>query len=46
MRFSEEKLYEAINNIAFEGEFIKAEPYGSGHINDTFAVYFKKDVTP
>ena len=42
MRCSENKLIEAINNIAFEGEFIKAEPYGSGHINDTYAVYFKK----
>jgi|LSQX01.2.fsa_nt_gb hypothetical protein len=29
-------------NFKFIGEFIKAEPYGHGHINDTFAVYFKK----
>ena len=24
------------------GEFLKAEPYGFGHINDTFVVWFKK----
>lgn len=26
----------------FEGDFQYAEPYGCGHINDTFAGYFKK----
>ncbi|MHB1484993.1 MAG: phosphotransferase enzyme family protein [Saccharofermentanales bacterium] len=25
----------------FEGDFIYEEPYGNGHINDTYAVYFK-----
>ena len=31
-----------IGHFTFEGVFIKAEPYGSGHINDTYAVYFRK----
>lgn len=29
-------------NFVFEGEFIGASPYGSGHINDTYAALFKK----
>ena len=33
-------IREAIANISFEGDLIRYEPYGSGHINDTFAVYF------
>jgi hypothetical protein len=33
---------EIVKNFTFEGEFIKAEPYGFGHINDTYAAYFKK----
>lgn len=33
---------EIVSNFKFEGEFIKAEPYGFGHINDTYAAYFKK----
>lgn len=35
-------LNDAVNNIAFEGEFMEAVPYGCGHINDTYAVYFRK----
>ncbi len=35
-------LNEIVKRFNFEGEFIKAEPYGFGHINDTFAVYFRK----
>jgi len=34
-------IREAIANISFEGNLVRYEPYGSGHINDTFAVYFK-----
>lgn len=34
---------EVVKNFQFEGTFIEATPYGSGHINDTFAAYFKKD---
>jgi len=33
---------EIANHFNFEGTFIKADPYGFGHINDTFAIYFKK----
>lgn len=36
------KLQDVVDKFTFEGEFINAEPYGSGHINDTFAGYFKK----
>ncbi len=29
-----------IKNFSLDGSFIKSEPYGFGHINDTYAVYF------
>lgn len=41
----EKKLFnfsEIVCNFEFEGAFIKAEPYGFGHINDTFVVWFTK----
>jgi hypothetical protein len=28
------------------GEFLKAEPYGSGHINDTYCVFYNQAGTP
>jgi len=31
-----------IPHFRFEGDFSHAEPYGSGHINDTYAAYFRK----
>lgn len=31
-----------VSQFTFEGEFIDAKPHGFGHINDTYAVYFKK----
>jgi Ser/Thr protein kinase RdoA (MazF antagonist) len=30
-----------VSHFAFEGEFAEVNPHGFGHINDTFAVYFK-----
>ena len=30
-----------VNRFNFKGKFIKAESYGFGHINDTFAAYFR-----
>lgn len=33
---------EVVSNLSFEGGFIEAKPYGFGHINDTFAAYFRK----
>lgn len=33
---------DVIRNFAFEGSFVEAVPYGSGHINDTYAAYFKR----
>lgn len=29
-----------------DGEYIYSEPYGCGHINDTYAVYFKRSFEP
>ena len=37
-----DNLPEIIAHFCFEGDFIRAEPYGSGHINDTYAAYFGK----
>ncbi len=31
-----------VRNFTFEGTFTEALPYGSGHINDTYAAYFRK----
>ncbi len=36
-------IKEIAGNFTFEGRFIEAEPYGYGHINDTFAARFKKE---
>lgn len=42
----ENKPYYDINEIAAsfreDGEFLSAVPYGEGHINDTYAAYFRK----
>lgn len=37
------KINEAIEAIDFNGEYISHEKYGSGHINDTFLVRFKRE---
>ncbi len=34
------ELKEIVQNFSISGEFLGAEPYGSGHINDTFASVF------
>lgn len=34
---------ELVKHFTFEGEFIDANPYGFGHINDTFVAVFKID---
>ena len=36
-------IEEIITHFTFSGEFIHAEPFGCGHINDTFAIYFKHE---
>lgn len=36
------KIQEAIENIQFEGTYVEHMPYGSGHINDTFAAVFQQ----
>lgn len=35
---TEKELKEAISNLAIPGNVISCEPYGSGHINDTYLV--------
>lgn len=30
-----------VKHFQIEGEFLEGRPYGTGHINDTYAVYFK-----
>ena len=37
------KIDEAIEGIAFDGEYMDHERYGHGHINDTFLIRFKKE---
>ncbi len=31
-----------VEHLQFEGDFVRASPYGFGHINDTYAAYFRK----
>jgi Ser/Thr protein kinase RdoA (MazF antagonist) len=31
-----------IEHFRFKGDFLQAHPFGSGHINDTYAVHFRK----
>lgn len=34
-------FHKLVGKFSFQGEFIEANPYGSGHINDTYAAVFK-----
>ncbi|MEA3440036.1 MAG: aminoglycoside phosphotransferase family protein [Chloroflexota bacterium] len=38
----EPNFIEVVPNFSFGGQFMYAEPYGFGHINDTYAAYFRK----
>lgn len=40
---SEKCLSVAAAAFAIDGTFLRAEPYGSGHINDTYAAYYQGD---
>ena len=40
MKFDMETI---VAQFTFSGDFIHAEPFGHGHINDTYAVYFKHE---
>lgn len=31
-----------VPHFVFDGEFVRAEPYGFGHINDTYTAYFRR----
>ena len=35
-RVSEAQINEAIANFDYEGKLLSKEPFGSGHINDTY----------
>lgn len=37
---------EIINQFDFDGDFIHIEPLGQGHINSTYAVYFRRETVP
>lgn len=37
------RIEEALSAMAFEGDYVSHEKYGSGHINDTFLAVYKKD---
>ncbi|MEI7437013.1 MAG: aminoglycoside phosphotransferase family protein [bacterium] len=45
MKTPEYDLAGIARNFRIPGDFISAEPYGSGHINDTFASIFDQDGT-
>jgi hypothetical protein len=37
---------EVVRAFAVEGDFLRAEPYGNGHIHDTYRVFFAPSGTP
>ena len=37
---------EIVKAFLFDGDFIYAEPFGCGHINATYAVYFRRETKP
>jgi Ser/Thr protein kinase RdoA (MazF antagonist) len=37
---------EVVRSFAVEGEFLRAEPYGNGHIHDTYLVFLKRSGAP
>jgi thiamine kinase-like enzyme len=39
---TEPDFAEIVSHFMFDGAFLKAEAYGLGHINDTYAVYFRQ----
>jgi hypothetical protein len=41
MSFSEKTLDLVTHNFQIDGQFVKASPYGNGHINDTFLASYK-----
>ena len=40
------ELRNILGNFNLEGEFFFYEPFGCGHINNTYAVYFKQETIP
>ena len=41
VRVTEAQINEAINNFEYEGKLLSWQPYGSGHINDTYLLVFE-----
>ena len=39
----EEFLPQISENFQFKGEFVGMLPYGNGHINDTFSVFYQEE---
>ena len=46
MKHSVEKIREVVSVFPLYGDFVSAGPYGSGHINDTYAVAFNQGGAP
>lgn len=45
-RIDESLLQQVISAFQFQGQYVGTVSYGSGHINDTFAVYYQNKETP
>ena len=41
-RENEKGKADAIKNFSFSGNLVSVEPYGSGHINDTYLLTFEE----
>jgi len=40
---TDSRVLDAIDSFDYEGKFVGALPYGCGHINDTYAVYYQME---
>ena len=43
--FTQERLQKVIDGFVLNGQALSVEPYGNGHINDTFLLIMKEDGT-
>ena len=43
--FTQERLQKVIDGFVLNGQTVSVEPYGNGHINDTFLLIMKEDGT-
>ena len=44
--FSQNEIAAVVSHFLLDGDFVSAEPIGSGHIHDTFRIALKREDKP